>query len=46
VDGFHVAFLTGAVLALIGLVATFLFIPKEVELDTAAPVSEPAIDLG
>jgi EmrB/QacA subfamily drug resistance transporter len=46
VDGFHVAFLTGAGLALIGLVATFLFIPKEVELDPAAQVSEAAIDLG
>ena len=46
VDGFHVAFLTGAAMALIGLAATFLFIPKEVELDPAGPVSEPAIDLG
>jgi EmrB/QacA subfamily drug resistance transporter len=46
VDGFHVAFLTGAAMALIGLAATLLFIPKEVELDPAGPVSEPAIDLG
>jgi len=44
VDGFHVAFLAGAGLAVIGLVATLLFIPKAVaepEL-VPEPVTEPA----
>ena len=45
VDGFHVAFLVGAGLALIGLVATLLFIPKDVKSEQPAPAGEPAIDL-
>ncbi len=45
VDGFHVAFLVGAGLALIGLVATLLFIPKDVKSDQPVPAGEPAIDL-
>jgi Major Facilitator Superfamily len=45
VDGFHVAFLVGAGLALIGLVATLLFIPKDVKSEQPVPAGEPAIDL-
>ncbi|MFL6048835.1 MAG: MFS transporter [Gaiellales bacterium] len=45
VDGFHVAFLVGAGLALIGLVATLLFIPRDVKSEQPAPAGEPAIDL-
>ena len=46
VDGFHAAFLAGAGLALIGLIATLVFIPKEVPAEQmAAPAGEPAIDL-
>ncbi|HWH67427.1 MAG TPA: MFS transporter [Gaiellales bacterium] len=45
VDGFHLAFLVGAGLALIGLVATLLFIPKDVKSEQPAPAGEPAIDL-
>ena len=45
VDGFHVAFLVGAGLALIGLVATLVFIPKDVKSEQPAPAGEPAIDL-
>ena len=46
VDGFHVAFLVGAGMALIGLVATLLFIPKDVKSEQPVPAGEPAIDLG
>ncbi len=45
VDGFHVAFLVGAGMALIGLVATLVFIPKDVKSEQPAPAGEPAIDL-
>ena len=45
VDGFHLAFLVGAGLALIGLVATLLFIPKDVKSEQPVPAGEPAIDL-
>ena len=45
VDGFHLAFLVGAGLALIGLVATLVFIPKDVKSEQPAPAGEPAIDL-
>jgi EmrB/QacA subfamily drug resistance transporter len=45
VDGFHLAFLVGAGLALIGLVATLVFIPKDVKSEQQAPAGEPAIDL-
>jgi EmrB/QacA subfamily drug resistance transporter len=45
VDGFHVAFLVGAGMALIGLVATLLFIPKDVKSEQPVPAGEPAIDL-
>jgi predicted MFS family arabinose efflux permease len=45
VDGFHVAFLVGAGLALIGLVATLSFIPKDVKSEQPVPAGEPAIDL-
>ena len=45
VDGFHVAFLVGAGLALIGLVATLVFIPKDVKSEQPVPAGEPAIDL-
>jgi EmrB/QacA subfamily drug resistance transporter len=46
VDGFHIAFLVGAGMALIGLVATLLFIPKDVKSEQPVPAGEPAIDLG
>jgi predicted MFS family arabinose efflux permease len=46
VDGFHVAFLVGAGMALIGLVATLLFIPRDVKSEQPAPAVEPAVDLG
>jgi EmrB/QacA subfamily drug resistance transporter len=47
VDGFHVAFLAGAGMALIGLVATLLFIPKQVDIvDQPAGAGEPVIDVG
>ncbi|HET8805418.1 MAG TPA: MFS transporter [Gaiellales bacterium] len=45
VDGFHVAFLVGAGMALIGLVATLMFIPKDVKTEQPVPAGEPAIDL-
>ena len=45
VDGFHLAFLVGAGLALIGLVATLVFIPKDVKSEQSVPAGEPAIDL-
>ena len=45
VDGFHLAFLVGAGLALIGLVATLVFIPKDVKSEQPVPAGEPAIDL-
>jgi EmrB/QacA subfamily drug resistance transporter len=45
VDGFHLAFLVGAGLALIGLVATLVFIPRDVKSEQLAPAGEPAIDL-
>jgi EmrB/QacA subfamily drug resistance transporter len=45
VDGFHIAFLVGAGMALIGLVATLLFIPKDVKSEQPVPAGEPAIDL-
>jgi EmrB/QacA subfamily drug resistance transporter len=41
VDGFHIAFLAGAGLALIGLVATLVFIPRAAANE---PVMEPAIE--
>jgi EmrB/QacA subfamily drug resistance transporter len=43
VSGFEIAFLVGAALALVGLVATLLFIPRHVALDavTAEPGLEP-----
>ena len=33
VDGFHVAFLAGAAMALIGLIATLAFIPRQVDVE-------------
>jgi EmrB/QacA subfamily drug resistance transporter len=46
VDGFHIAFLAGAGLALIGLVATLLYIPKAAIVTQPAPASatEPGAD--
>jgi EmrB/QacA subfamily drug resistance transporter len=38
VDGFHLAFLAGAVMALIGLIATLAFIPKQVDVEAPAEV--------
>jgi EmrB/QacA subfamily drug resistance transporter len=40
VDGFHIAFLVGAGMALIGLVATLLFIPKDVKSEQPVPAGE------
>src|SRR5215831_50460 len=46
VDGFHIAFLAGAGMALIGLVATLLYIPKAATVTELAPepASEPATE--
>jgi EmrB/QacA subfamily drug resistance transporter len=46
VDGFNVAFLAGAGLALIGLIATLLYIPKVTPQDVAeaAPEAAPAVE--
>ena len=46
VDGFHVAFLAGAGMALIGLIATLLYIPKAaiVTQPVTAPGKEPGAD--
>jgi predicted MFS family arabinose efflux permease len=45
VDGFHVAFLAGAGMALIGLVATLLFIPKEIAPEALPEASgEPVME--
>jgi EmrB/QacA subfamily drug resistance transporter len=42
VSGFEIAFLVGAALALVGLIATLLFIPRHVALD--APAVEAALE--
>jgi hypothetical protein len=44
VNGFEIAFLVGAGMALIGLIATLLFIPRHVtgEVVVAEPAPEPA----
>jgi hypothetical protein len=44
VNGFEIAFLVGAGMALVGLIATLLFIPRHVtgEVVVAEPAPEPA----
>jgi hypothetical protein len=44
VDGFNVAFLAGAGLALIGLIATLLYIPKVTPQDVAEATPAPAVE--